>query len=168
VAERPFGAAATSAFFCPAGAEPAAAEQLESMEESRALIADRIGRAVLDFEQQRTGHRPNSVTVVVSDDVLVITLHGALSPAEQALARTPSGAAQLQQLHDALFATASGRLRDEIQRITGVAVRDAAARIEQVGGSMIHVFPTGTVVEVFLLAGRVAPESWSGSGRSDP
>jgi len=55
-------------------------------------------QAAIAFEQRRTGrpHAPSSVTVVLSEGTLVITLHEALSPAEKELARTPAGAAQVQ------------------------------------------------------------------------
>jgi len=45
--------------------------------------ARRIARAANAFEEQRTGRSPQSVTVVLSEDTLVITLHGMLSPAEK-------------------------------------------------------------------------------------
>ncbi len=134
------------------------------MDDPGSSLSARIARAALDLEKQRTGHAPKSVTVVLCDDSLVITLHGALTPAERAMAQDAAGAAQLQQLHEALFANASDRLRDAIQRITGLSVRDAGAGSET--SAVIRVFPTGTVVQVFLLSGRVSPESWSGSGGS--
>ena len=43
---------------------------------------------VITFEQRRTGHAPERATLVLSEDTLVITLHGALSPAEKALDRS--------------------------------------------------------------------------------
>ena len=117
------------------------------------------------FEQQRTGHVPKSVTVVLSDDTLVITLHGALSPAEKALAHSPAGAAQMQEFHRQLFANSSDSLRQEIKRITGVEVREAAVEVETTTGTVVKAFTTGTVVQVFLLAGSVPADTWSGSGR---
>jgi uncharacterized protein YbcI len=45
--------------------------------------ARRIAQAANAFEEQRTGRSPQSVTVVLSEDTLVITLHGMLSPAEK-------------------------------------------------------------------------------------
>src|SRR5262249_33733170 len=95
---------------------------------------------------------------------LVITLHGALSPAERNVARSPSGAAQLQQFHRQLFLTSCGPLRQEIERITGVAVREATAEVMTATGGIMQMFPTGTVVQVFLLAGSVTADAWSGSG----
>jgi uncharacterized protein YbcI len=128
-------------------------------------MAQQVARAALAFEQQRTGHVPKSVTVVLSDHTLVITLHGALSPAEQALAKSPAGAAQVQEFHRQLFTNSADTLRQEIKRITGVEVREAAAEVEASTGTVVQVFTTGTVVQVFLLADGVAADSWSGSGR---
>jgi uncharacterized protein YbcI len=44
------------------------------------------------FQQRQTGYAPKAVTVVLSEDTVVVTLHEALSPAEKALARTPEAA----------------------------------------------------------------------------
>ncbi len=125
--------------------------------------AEQIAQAALDFERQTTGRAPKSVTVVLSDDTLVITLHGALSPAEKILAGTPEGIAQVQEFHQQLFASASATLRQEIKRITGVEVREAAAEVETATGTVVKVFTSGTVVQVFLLARSVPTDTWSGS-----
>jgi uncharacterized protein YbcI len=100
--------------------------------------------------------------VVLSGDTLVITLHGALSPAEKALAMSPEGIAQLQEFHRQLFASASDSLRQEIKRITGVEVREAVAEVETATGTVVKVFTSGTVVQVFLLDRGVPADSWSG------
>jgi len=129
------------------------------MDEPNPTRAQQIARAASDFERQRTGHAPESVAVVISGDTLVVTLRGALSPAELALARTPSGAAQVQEFHRLLFATACGPLRAEIGRITGVKVREAAA-LDPAAGAAAQVFTDGTIVQVFLLAGSLPSENW--------
>lgn len=131
-------------------------------------MAQQIAEAAIAFEQQRTGHVPKSVTVVLNDDTLVITLHAALSPAEQALARDPDGAAQVQELHRRLFNSSAGTLREEIRRITGVEVREATAEVETTSGTVVQVFTTGTVVQVFLLAGSVPTDIWKTGGTSNP
>lgn len=134
------------------------------------MMAQQVGRAAMAFERQRTGHEPDSVRVVLGADTLVVTLYGALSPAERALAADPAGAAKVQEFHRQLFATASGPLRREISRITGVEVREASAEVASASDAVVSVFTTGTVVQVFLLAGAVPPGMWSdiaddGSGR---
>jgi uncharacterized protein YbcI len=135
--------------------------------------AQQIARAAKVFEQERTGHDPRSVTVVLSDDALVITLHGALSEAEKAMAKDPEGAAKVQEFHRQLFASAAGTLRQEIERITGVKVREATAEVEPSAGTVVRAFASGTVVQVFLLADNVATDVWSngrasGEGQTGP
>jgi uncharacterized protein YbcI len=134
------------------------------MNESKSTMAQQIARAAIAFEQRRTGnHVPKSVTVVLSEGTLVITLHEALSPAERVLSKSAAGAAQVQEFHRQLFANSSDSLRQEIQRITGMEVREATAEIEPVSGAVVQAFTTGTVVQVFLLAGSAPTETWTGS-----
>jgi uncharacterized protein YbcI len=138
------------------------------MNNSKSTMAQQIAQAAIAFEQRRTGnHVPKSVTVVLSEGTLVITLHEALSPAEKALAKSPAGAAQVQEFHRQLFANSSEALRQEIKRITGMAVREATAEVETSTGAVVQAFTTGTVVQVFLLAGSVPTETWSGNGSGD-
>jgi uncharacterized protein YbcI len=134
------------------------------MNKSQLTMAQQIAQAAIAFEQRRTGNQvPKSVTVVLSEGTLVITLHEALSPAERALAKSPAGAAQMQEFHRQLFANSSGSLRQEIKRITGMEVREAAAEVEPATGAVVQAFTTGTVVQVFLLAGNLQIDTWSGS-----
>ena len=120
----------------------------------RPTIAQQVAAAARSFQLQRTGHLPTSVTVVLSEGTLVVTLHGALTPAEVAMASKPEGAAQVQEFHRRLFGGSSEGLRDEIKRITGFDVREAAAEIETASGTVVHAFSSGTMVQVFLLAGN--------------
>jgi uncharacterized protein YbcI len=126
------------------------------MEKSDSSKAQQVAQVARAFEQQTTGRLPGSVTVVLSEDTVVITLRGTLSPAETALAKSPEGAAKLREFHRQLFTTASEPLRQEIRRITGVEVREATAALET---------STGTVVQVFSLADAVPADTWS---ESDP
>lgn len=129
--------------------------------ETQLTMAQQIARAAIVFEQERTGIIPTSVTVVQCDGTLVITLHGALSPAERAMANSPAGAAQVQEFHRQLFANASNALRQEIKRITGVDVREAAVEVEPTSGALVGVFTTGTTVQVYLMAQGISAESWN-------
>jgi len=127
-------------------------------------MAQQVAQAVSVFQQQRTGYPPKAVTVVLSEDTLVVTLHEALSPAEKALANTSEGADQVQEFHRQLFKSSVDLLRGEIKRITGVAVGEAAAEVETTTGAVVHAFTTGTMVQVFRLAGRIPADTWNGSG----
>jgi len=97
------------------------------MKDPNLTMAEKVALAAQDFQQKQTGHLPKAVTVVLSGDTLVITLHEALTPAERALSKTPEGAARVQDFHRQLFAGSARSLRQKIKRITGVEVREAIA-----------------------------------------
>src|SRR6188768_3726075 len=132
------------------------------MNQPTSTMAEQIAQATSAFQRQRTGHAPKAVTVVLSADTLVVTLHEALSPAEKILAQTEEGAATIQKYHRELFKHSEQALLEEIKRITGVAVREAAAEVETTTGAVVHAFTTGTMVQVFRLVGGISAEAWSG------
>ena len=138
------------------------------MLQSTETMAQQIAQAATAFQKQRTGHTPKSVSVVLSGDTLVVTLLGALSPAEQAMAQSPEGAAKVQEFHRELFQSASDTLRQEIKRITGVEVQKARAEVDPTTGTVVQVFTTGTMVQVFLLASKVPSSNWSESESIKP
>ena len=130
------------------------------MKNPQSLMARQVAQAVMTFQQQATGHAPKAVTVVLSGKTLVVAMHEALSPAEKDLAKSPVGAAKVQEFHRQLFSTSSQPLRDEIQRITGVNVREAIAEVEPTTGAVVCAFASGTMVQVFQLAQGIAPATW--------
>ena len=133
------------------------------MNQPATTMAEHVAHTVRDFQLQRTGHAPKSVTVVLSGGTLVITLHEALTPAEMLLSQTKDGAAKVRDFHRELFQSSAAELRSEIERITGVAVREATAEVETSTGAVMEVFTTGTMVQVFQLAGGLSAEQWNGS-----
>ena len=67
------------------------------MKKTEPTIARQIAAAAGTVQLRWTGRIPSRVTVVLSGDTLVITLHDALTPAEQAMAPWGlAGAARLQ------------------------------------------------------------------------
>jgi len=131
--------------------------------ETDSQVAEQLAHVASRFQEQRTGHVPTTVTVVLLEDTLVVTLHDALTPAEKALAKTPAGAAQVQEFHRQLFANSMDELRQEIKRITGRQVREAAAEVETASGTVVHAFTTGAMVQVFLLTPGGSPLMGIGS-----
>jgi hypothetical protein len=73
----------------------------------------------------------------------------------------------VQEFHRQLFKNSVDLLREEIQRITGVAVGEVAGEVETTTGAVVHAFTTGTMVQVFQLAGGIPADAWNGSGSSD-
>ena len=131
------------------------------MKPEPAKIAQQVAEAVMAYQQKTTGHAPKAVTVVLSQDTLVVTLHEALSPAEKDLAKSPAGAAEVQEFHRQLFSNSSQSLREEIKRITGVEVREAVAEVEPTTGAVVQAFTRSAMVQVFRLAHGVPGDSWS-------
>ena len=135
------------------------------MAEIITTMGQQVAEAVAAFQQRNTGHSPQQVSVVLSDHTLVVTLHGALTQAETALAKTQEGAVKVQEYHKQLFNESIDSLREEIQKITGVAVREAVAEIATPIGAITHAFPTGTLVQVFLMAEPIPTETWDSNGK---
>lgn len=101
--------------------------------------------------------------MVASDETVVLTLHEALTLAEKILARTEAGAAKVEQYHRAIFAVSCDELRQEIQRLTGRKVREAAVVVEPATGAIVHAFTSGTMVQIFQLEPHsVAPHVSAG------
>ena len=124
-------------------------------------MAEQVAQAISTFQKQRTGYPPKAVTLVLSDDTLVVTLHEALSPAEKTLSRTPEGAVEVQEYHRQLFRDSVDLLRQEIRHITGVEVGETAVETETTTGAIVHAFTTGTMVQVFRLAGKISAGAWN-------
>jgi len=118
---------------------------------SPASVSKELAEIAMAMQSERTGHAPKAVTVVASDETVVVTLHEALTPAEKILARTESGASKVEDYHRALFAVSCDELRKEIQRLTGRRVREAAVVVEPATGAIVHAFTSGTVVQIFQL-----------------
>ena len=64
------------------------------MDKTESTMVQQLAEAATAFQLQQTGHAPRDVTVVMSEDTLVVTLHEALSPAEQASGHEPGGSRQ--------------------------------------------------------------------------
>jgi uncharacterized protein YbcI len=128
---------------------------MKNMNDSESIMAKQIAEVATAYQKERTGHAPASVTVVLSDETLVITMHDALTPAEKALALNANGAAQVQEFHRQLFLSSADSLRTEIKRITKREVREAV--VEVANGTVVHAFTTGNVVQVFMLS-EISPD----------
>jgi hypothetical protein len=68
----------------------------------------------------------------------------------------------VQEFHRELFGNSAAPLRKEIERITGMTVREAAGEVEPTTGAVVHAFTSGTMVQVFQLAQRVSVEAGGG------
>jgi uncharacterized protein YbcI len=116
-----------------------------------ASVLKELAQIASSMQAKRTGRAPKAVTVVASDETVVLTLHEALTPAEKILAKTETRAAKVEQYHRALFAVSCDELRKEIQRLTERRVREAVVAVAAATGAIVHAFTSGTVVQIFQL-----------------
>jgi uncharacterized protein YbcI len=128
-------------------------------------IAKQVAQAAAVCHRDRTGHAPESVAVVLNGDTVVVTLHGALTLAEQTLAKSEEGAAKIQEFHRRLFASSLEPLATRIREIVGSDVVEAVTEINGKVETHEVVFATGTIVQVLRLSGPVAAGAWSGLTR---
>jgi uncharacterized protein YbcI len=140
---------------------------MNQMNQSESTMAKQVAQVAIAFQTEQTGHAPASVTVVLSEDTLVITMHDALTPAEKALSLSADGAVRVQEFHRQLFLSSAAALRKEITRITGREVREAAAEVEPATGTVVHAFTTGNVVQVYMLS-EIVPELSAASDAKGP
>ena len=117
----------------------------DPMHQSRGNIGQTIAREARACEERRTKHGRKWVAVFLNEDTIVIALHGSLTAAEKALARSPAGAAKVRDYHRRLFANASATLRRKVKSVTGMEVRDTTAEIEPATGSVVHLLTTDAV-----------------------
>ena len=136
-----------------------------SSAESLNSISKELAGIALAMQTERTGHSPKAVTVVAGPETVVVTLHEALTPAEKLLARNAAGAAKVEEYHRALFAVSCDELRQEVQRLTGQRVREAAVVVEPATGAIVHAFTSGTLVQIFQLEPRADGAAPAGARR---
>ena len=70
----------------------------------------------------------------------------------------------MEDYHRALFAVSCEELRQEIQRLSGRTVREAAVVLEPATGAIVHAFTSGTVVQIFQLESPEAARESAGEG----
>lgn len=122
------------------------------MENADTIMARRVARAACDFDQRLTGRVAQFVTAVLTDDTLVVSIHGVLSPSEHRRAASRSGAAEVREQHCRQLADSLGALRQHIKQAIGLDVCGATAEIEGASGLLVKTFTTSTGVALYLAA----------------
>ena len=133
------------------------------MDENKPNIAEQIAQVAIAFQKECTGRTPESVTVLLGEETLLLTLYEALSPGEKEMALTPEGAARVHEYHQQLFKNSSPALHRELKRILGVEVQESTVEIDSTTGRLQEILPSGALVQVFRLAHSVATQAWSTS-----
>ena len=111
-----------------------------------------IGEAVVKFEREYMGRGPEEARTYLLEDIIIVRLHGVLTPAERQLARSDSeghGRALIKQVRMELLEKARPLLETIIRDITGQTVKSLHTDISTV---------TGERIIVLSLAGAISPK----------
>ena len=65
------------------------------MDKTESTMAQQLADVVKTFQLQQTGRAPTNVTVIISEDTLVVTLHEALIACRAGAGQEPRGCRQI-------------------------------------------------------------------------
>lgn len=99
-----------------------------------------ITLAITQFEREHLGKGPKDARSFVVKDLILVRVSGLLSPAEKQLAVEPGGTDLIKQMRTRLIEGASERLKQLIQRETGLEVVSLHTDISTRTGERIFVF----------------------------
>ena len=103
--------------------------------------------AVLSFQKEFMQSNYTHVQVRMSESAVEVDLTRTLPiPAEERLAQTPDGRAQLRQIHQALFAAGRELLQKQLDEILGGQICEISTNLEPLAGKntiLIRLVETG-------------------------
>ncbi len=111
-----------------------------------------ISEAIVKFEREYMGRGPEETRTYLLDDIIIVRLHGVLTPAERQLARSDTeghGRSLIKQVRMELLEKARPLLETIIRDITGQSVKSFHTDISTV---------TGERIIVLSLAGAVSQQ----------
>jgi uncharacterized protein YbcI len=115
---------------------------LSSHMKTKGQMESEISEAVVKFEREYMGRGPEEARTYLLDDIIIVRLHGVLTPAERQLARSDSeghGRALIKQVRMELLEKARPLLETIIRDITGQTVKSLHTDISTVTGERIIV-----------------------------
>jgi uncharacterized protein YbcI len=108
-----------------------------------------ISDAVVKFEREYMGRGPEETKTYLLDDIIIVRLHGVLTPAERQLARSDAeghGRALIKQVRMELLEKARPLLEAIIREITGQTVKSLHTDISTVTGERIIILSLSGVI----------------------
>lgn len=99
-----------------------------------------ISEAMVQFEISYMGRGPKEARSYIIDDLIVVRLKGVLTPAEQQLAKSPSGVELVKKMRSALIESAREELYRAVGLAAGVKVLDILTDINTASGERLLVF----------------------------
>jgi uncharacterized protein YbcI len=117
---------------------------------SKGQLEAEISEAIVKFEREYMGRGPEEVRTYLLDDIIMVRLHGVLTPAERQLARSDTegqGRALIKQVRVELLEKARPLLDTIVRDITGQSIKSLHTDISTLTGERIIIFSlVGSVV----------------------
>lgn len=107
---------------------------------SKGQIEDEITKALIQWEKEYKGRGPTEARTDIVRNMVIVTLYGVLSLAEQRLSRNANGMALVKELRRQLVEQGRPELEEIINRITTAHVVSLHTDISTRTGERIFVF----------------------------
>lgn len=92
-----------------------------SAKQSKGQVEAQIAAAMTTFEREQMGRGPREVRVWIIEDMILIRLHGVLTPAEERLSADANGRHLLKQVRTRLIENSRNVLEEAVEKLTGVS-----------------------------------------------
>ena len=99
-----------------------------------------ISTALTQFEREVLGRGPKEARTYILHDLVIVRLHGILTPAEKQLAKEPGGVALIKELRTRLVESFQDDLRRIVEHHTGQIVLSMHTDISTLTGERLLVF----------------------------
>lgn len=124
------------------------------MHRTKGWMESEISKALTKWEKEFLGRGSVSVKTDILRDLIIVSLHGVLTPAEYALCETIEGRLAVKRTRNSLVESGVEELKAIIQRITGEQVKSFHTDLSTRTGERVMVFRLSRDLERQLSSGE--------------
>lgn len=121
---------------------------------TKGQVEDAIATALSQFEREYLGRGPKEARVFLVQDMVLASLTGILSPAEQQLSNEPDGITLIKQLRSRLIESSETALKQLVEEATEATVISLHTDISSRTGERIFVFKLDCNLEEAFSGGK--------------
>lgn len=112
------------------------------MTPTKGQMEDEITKVIIQWEKEYKGRGPSEARTDIIRNMVIVSLKGILSPAEQRLAKDKEGMGLIKKLRQQLVELGRPELENLVNKITGCKVVSVHTDISTKTGERIFVFVT--------------------------
>ncbi len=122
-----------------------------SVKKTKGQLEAEISSRITQFEKEYMGRGPEETRTFIIQDMVLIRLKGALTPAEVNLAKTPEGAQLIKQMRLRLVETSRHLVQNIVEEITSARMISLHTDISSHTGERVFVLVLDINLEKELL-----------------